>query len=126
MNASSVKVSPRLSRLQARNYVILNQLATPGLGTWLAGRKFTGALQMLVAVTAFALILVWFPIAMRLVLGFMQSDASKPDPRVWEYGSWGWGLFAFSWLWAGISSLSILKQSTPDTPSSIPPKLGSR
>jgi hypothetical protein len=126
MNASSVKVSPGLSRSQARNYVILNQLATPGLGTWLAGRKITGALQMLVAVTACVLIILWFLTSLRPMLEAMQGDPYRPDSRTWTYALWGWNLLAVSWLWAGISSLSILKQATPDTPAAKPPRLGSR
>lgn len=126
MNASSAKTSPRPSRSKARNCVILNQLATPGLGTYLSGRKITGALQMLAAVSGFVLIMIWYVGFMRLRLEAIRDDQTRLDPGAWTCALWGLGLFAGSWLWAGISSLSILKQSTSDTPSDVPPRLGTR
>ena len=48
------------ARSKARNALILNLLATPGLGTWMVGKRVTGALQAGLAGAGLIFVLIWF------------------------------------------------------------------
>src|ERR1017187_10148738 len=61
MRASFLR-QPRgpLSRSTARNAAILNQCATPGLGSLMAGRRLAGIRQLLRGIAGFVMVLGWF------------------------------------------------------------------
>src|ERR1017187_7719922 len=61
MRASFLR-QPRgpLSRSTARNAAILNQCATPGLGSLMAGRRVAGIGQLLLGIAGFVMVLGWF------------------------------------------------------------------
>lgn len=107
------------SRLQIA--IIINQLATPGLGSWIAGRKVAGAGQLVFSVTGF-LLFVWYFVL--LMAGMVQSLRTGIDdywpPSVW----WKSALFSFalSWLWAAVTSLGLLRElrNSPPPPSQPP------
>jgi hypothetical protein len=113
------------SRVTARNALLLNLLGTPGLGTWMAGRRITGLLQAGMAVTGFALVMVWF--VQWCVALLHGGRAAHLTYRGLGLGS---GLFALAWGWSLISGLQILRQSPRSPPAagpqeqSKPPKLG--
>ncbi len=50
----------KISRAKARNAALLNQLATPGLGSLLARQWIAGTGQLLLSVIGFTLVMVWF------------------------------------------------------------------
>ena len=50
----------RLDRTAARNCFLVNQLATPGLGSLMAGKTGPGIGQLGLALAGFALVLAWF------------------------------------------------------------------
>lgn len=107
------------SRVTARNALLLNLLGTPGLGTWMAGRRLTGLLQAGLAVAGFVLVLVWFvQWSMALLHG---GHAAHLSYRGLGLGS---GLFALAWVWSLITGLQLLRQAPKVPPIANPPDQG--
>lgn len=110
---------PALSRAKARNATFVNLLATPGLGSLMAGRWLAGGGQLFLALAGFALMLVGFYKLMvpYYSLGSMFND-SQPRPVNWKivtiFGVAGAGLFALSWIWSLFTSLSLLREASDD------------
>jgi len=97
------------SRSTARNSALINQLATPGLGSLLAGRLFAGFGQLLLALAGFGMVLGWF--ALRLVQVYTEiQGTAQPESVAW-LGEIGALTFAAAWLWALVTSLSLLRQA---------------
>ncbi len=107
-------VSPRLC-------VLINQLAFPGLGTRLAGRRW-GWAQM-------TLMMAGFCFSMGFMFLFFVSAAryiATPDAieEAWrtDYARLGWmgwnglGLVMVAWCWAGLSSLAIWREASRQPP----------
>lgn len=97
-------------------WVIINQLAFPGLGTILSGRR-VGYLQA-------ALMLVGFFLAMGFLSWFIACVVRYPSHPEWtedEFRAqyrpylwavyWGFGLCLAAWGWALISSLAMLRRA---------------
>lgn len=106
-------------QLSFRNVLLLNIAATPGLGTFLIGRRLTGALQMAGAyVGAFWVILwlvgwVWNQIHLAL-LGL--PFAIPPSLPILPASAWaGFLLFAAAWLFSLGSALAYRSQSSNPT-----------
>ena len=67
----------KISRSQARNAVLLNQLGTPGLGSLIAGRWFEGVLQLLIFLAGFALFCLWAFRSLAQYYEMMFNNAPK-------------------------------------------------
>ena len=98
-----------LSRSAARTAVVLNQLATPGLGSLLARRWISGAGQLALSIAGFAFVVVWFVKVMIQFYGQIQGDVAV-KPVGW-IGLTGAGVFAAAWLWSLATSVSILNEA---------------
>ena len=118
MSAFFQRLSRRpLDRSTARNSVLINQLATPGLGSLLAGRWIAGTGQLLLAVAGFVMVIGWFAGVMIQLYRQINGD---PEPKsVAWLGESGAVTFAAAWLWALITSLSLLRETSGAT--SLPP-----
>lgn len=101
---------PRVSRVKARNAALLNQLATPGLGSLMVGRWLAGAGQLLLALLGFALVLVWFVEEMRQLYGQINGDVPV-KPIGWILAS-GAALFLLGWVWSLQTSISLLRAAS--------------
>ncbi len=89
----------------ARNAALVNQLATPGLGSLMAGRWIAGSGQLALAVAGFVLVIVWFFKVMIQYYGQITGDV-PPHPVGW-IGATGGILFLASWFWALATSISL-------------------
>jgi len=100
-----------VSHGRARNAALLNQLATPGLGSLLCGRWIAGVGQLALALAGCALILAWFFREMSAYYGMMFSDAApdQPNIKMLEAGS---VLLAVSWFWSLATSLSLVREAS--------------
>ncbi len=94
----------------AHNAALVNQLATPGLGSLMAGRWWAGSGQLALALAGFTLVLVWFVEVMVPYYGMMFGD-SQPAPIHWKILESGAILFALSWLWSLVTSISIFREA---------------
>jgi hypothetical protein len=74
------------------------------------GRRFVaGAGQLALAITGFGLLLAWFVDVLRQYYGMMTSDA---EPRFHHWLAFaGAGVFAVAWLWALVTSFSLLREA---------------
>jgi hypothetical protein len=94
----------------AVNCLIVNQFATPGLGSLMARRYLAGIVQLLLSVSGFCLVLVWF-----VQMGFRTYRLVMELPPEIEHYSWMGGvgalLFLVSWLLAWFTSLSVLREA---------------
>jgi hypothetical protein len=111
-----------LSRTTARNCVLINQLATPGLGSLMAGRWVAGIGQLLLAVAGFALVVGWF---VRVLTNVYNQIASETEPKSAAWlGEAGALIFGLAWLWALVTSIQLLRSAKETEPANTPPRLG--
>ena len=87
----------------------MNQFATPGLGSLMARRFVAGAGQLGIFLAGFVLFVAAFVDEIRLFYGLMFSD----DPPQLHYGLAiaGVALCAVGWLWALVTSLSLMREA---------------
>jgi hypothetical protein len=105
---------PALSPSRARTCLLINQTATPGLGS-IAGRRYlAGTGQLLLAVGGFGLALFWF---VRYFNNIYRSIEDSPAlPSLGWVGLLGAALFVASWLWSWVTSLSLVREAKQKTP----------
>jgi hypothetical protein len=116
MRTSSAR--KQLSGTTARNSFLINQLATPGLGSLMAGRWAAGIGQILLALTGFGFVVAWFVSLMSQVYQQINSDAPlRPVAWLAETGAI---IFVASWLWALVTSLSLLREARANEAQTTP------
>ncbi len=109
-----------LSRSAARNAALLNQCATPGLGSLLAGRRAAGVGQLLLAIAGFGLVIGWFVLLALQIYDELINDA-QPKSVAW-LGEAGAAVFGAAWLWSLFTSLSLWREGRSHEPKSgLPP-----
>jgi len=94
---------------KARNAALINQLATPGLGSLMAGRFIAGTGQLVLAVTGFIFFVLWFLAVMREFYGQIEGNV-EIRPVGW-LGFTGMGIFAAAWLWSLATSISLVREA---------------
>jgi hypothetical protein len=102
----------------------VNQLATPGLGSLLAGRRWVGVGQLLLFLAGFVIFMFWFGALMKQMYAEMVNYA--PHHSVAWVGEVSVLLCGVSWVWSLFTSLSILHEGrqTGDTqPPPLPPEV---
>lgn len=98
-----------LSVNKVRMAVLINQCATPGLGSLMGARYVAGTGQLLLALAGAGFILAWFANVLKVAYTIMESTG-EPEMRHWM-GILGFGLLTLSWLWAWVTSLSLLREA---------------
>jgi len=116
-----------VSRAKAKNAALLNQLATPGLGSLLCGCWIAGSGQLVLSVAGFVLVLVWFFKEMIPYYGMMFSDQPPHLPSLKMLADGGI-LFGIAWLWSGLTSFTLLREASTGhlrslEKSAVPPQL---
>ena len=95
----SYSPAKKLSRTAARNALLLNQLATPGMGSIAARHWLAGLGQLAVFLAGFCIFAVWafqqFNLALALWSGADPAPAGNGHP-----GVLGFSLAAIAWLWS--------------------------
>jgi hypothetical protein len=110
MRASFLRRPPGpLSRSTARNAALLNQCATPGLGSLLASRRLEGIGQLLLAILGFVMVTGWFVLLALQLYNELINDA-RPKSVAWV-GEVGAVIFAAAWGWSLLTSLSVLREA---------------
>lgn len=125
----------RKERDRRQMAIAINQLATPGLGSWIAGHRLAGLGQMALASVGFLLVTAY----MVRMVGDAWEAASQGltlEPRPASEWQRPMILFGVAWLWSGITSIQIAlqlrrdRQEPPRLPEPLPapdprpPRLG--
>jgi len=101
---------PVLTRKKAVNCVLMNLLATPGLGSVMAHRWFAGICQLVLSLVGFVLMMVWF-YKLVVVQFYGQINGAVVVQPVGWIGLTGVVLFATAWFWSLVTSLSISQEA---------------
>ena len=97
---------------------MLNLLATPGLGSLMGRRWIAGGGQLILAVTGFTVVAVWFCKVMVPYYGLMFGD--EPPPLLnFKMLAWGAALFAAAWLWSAVTSNSLMREASANNLESL-------
>jgi hypothetical protein len=99
-----------LSPAAARNCFLMNQFATPGLGSLMGGRIIAGLGQLLLFALGFLLFLFWFLRTMHQYFGVLTEEIQTPGPSYAKFAIAGLLFCAASWLWSLLTSLSLLRE----------------
>jgi hypothetical protein len=105
------------NRSTAKNAALLNLFATPGLGSLLARRWAEGLGQLIIFLAGFGLFLGWFVCVMKDYYGLISNSQEEPDLHayLWLLES-GLVLCGVAWLWALVTSLSLLRAAKTPPP----------
>jgi len=104
-----------VSRAKARNATLVNQLATPGLGSLMAGRWAAGTGQLVLALTGSVMICVWC--IREIIRAWAQTDFENTpnnNPVALNLLVWGFGLLVLSWFWSLVTSMSLMREASAD------------
>ena len=103
----------KLSHAKARNAALLNQFATPGLGSLLAGRWLAGLGQLSLFLAGFVLYCFWAFNNMAKYFSLMSFSEAPPANFGWDRtATAGLALCVAAWLWSLVTSLSLLRQAS--------------
>ncbi len=109
----------------------MTNLTTPGAGSLVAGRA-TGYAQLALTIGGMVLTFVF---GARFILWYVANwsriQASSADPisnlaNMWHMVRWvvlGFGLFAFGWIWALMTSFGIVLSAKTAESAPVPPRL---
>jgi hypothetical protein len=132
MKTSSEKTPARISRQTAWGCFTTN-LATPGFGSLVAGRKVEGYLQAAIGIIGFGVTIVlggrffyWFITNHSRLYGTPDPDPVGVFLEVWSMVRLplaGIGIYAVAWIWALATSLMVLRGAPKKN---APPVLGDR
>lgn len=104
---------------------LINQLATPGLGSLMGRRWIPGIGQLVLSVAGSALVLGWwFGVLYRVYL--QQLGEATPPFSHGSLGKWGLICFGAGWVWSMATSWSLLRQARTfeaAEPGSVPPRI---
>ncbi len=117
-----------LSPAAARNCLLMNLFATPGLGSLMGGRLISGLGQLFIFLLGFGLICVWF---YRMMKGYyslsdFSDESATPHPFYIGYFVSGFLFAAAAWLWSLLTSIRMVQQAKPPEPAApgtVPPKI---
>lgn len=106
-----------LNQATARNCFLVNQFATPGLGSLMGGRIAAGIGQLLLAFLGAGLVIYW-------VFKTFAEEFNLPDMETpISYAKWGLSgalFFIASWLWSLLTSISMMRQAKEQEPGNPP------
>ena len=117
--------SQKMNRGRAWSCALINQCATPGLGSLMGRRFISGTGQLLLALAGFGLLLVWMGEYFYRRLLMTMDEPVPQHPYLW-LGKWGLICFGAGWAWSLITSISLLRQSRADNPAGeggVPPRI---
>jgi hypothetical protein len=110
-----------LSRSKAWAYAALNQLAFPGAGTVMAGRR-VGYIQATIMVVGFVLTMTYLLAVIGSVVNFAANGTVSEEEYHKQYqvytwaGKYGLALSVAAWCWSLVSSIAIIRNVRKEPP----------
>lgn len=108
-----------LNQALAQKCFLINQFATPGLGSLMGQRFISGVGQLLLALVGFVLVMGWFILMMTESFRLAESDA--PVKSYAWIGIAGGAIFAAAWGWSLITSIDLLRHAKKNSPTAPEP-----
>jgi len=105
----------RPKRSTALNCLLMNQFATPGLGSLMGGRIFAGLVQLGLAILGFVMVLLWMVDKFAAAYHDIDSGTEESAHHPW-LGLAGFGIFAAAWILAWFTSISLLRNASKAGP----------
>ena len=102
-------------RSTAINCLLVNQFATPGLGSLMGGRILAGLIQLTLAVAGFAMVILWMYQYFGAMAQSINGDG-EPVPVSSALGKAGFAIFIASWILSWFTSLSLVRQAPRNEP----------
>jgi hypothetical protein len=114
-----------LTPASARNAALVNQLATPGLGTLMLGKFALGFSQLTLACAGFLFVIVWFCMVLSQYYGQISGN-TEVKPVAW-IGIVGGILFIAAWVWSLFTSIGFIRSANraAGREPSVPPRISS-
>jgi hypothetical protein len=120
----AIAPSPPLTQKRLITCILINLLATPGLGSLMARRIISGIGQLILALVGCGLLGAWlFELMYRMVLRGLDETTSSTPP--WML-TWGLISFAVSWFWSLVTCSSLwseAKKLNAPPVANIPPRI---
>src|SRR5437868_9530549 len=114
MRMKTSSAGKALSLSAARNSVLINQLATPGLGSLMARRYVAGTGQILLALIGFGFVVAWFVgLASQM---YQLFNGEETERSIAWLGETGGAVFATAWIWSLFTSMSLLREARTNQP----------
>ena len=112
-----------LTPASARNAALVNQLATPSLGTLMLGKLALGLAQLALAISGFLFVIVWFGMVISQYYGQISGNV-EVKPVGW-IGMTGAILFVASWVWSLFTSIGFIREARRMTQPDphVPPRI---
>ncbi|MEO5803751.1 MAG: hypothetical protein ABIR24_09480 [Verrucomicrobiota bacterium] len=104
---------------------MINQFATPGLGSLIARRFVAGSGQLFLALVGFFLFIGWWIQKMRVFYGQMFGTDLPADAGT-QLGKWGITIFTLAWVWSLVTSIQIMRTLPKDFIPHLPPKISEK
>ncbi len=127
MNKAPAPPLRPLQRSEAFGYALINQFATPGLGSWMGRHRVAAVGQLVLALLGFFMIVGWMFANMWLGLSLAGVDVKAPAFMLnhpYALGIGGAIVFGIAWLWSLVTSLQMIFQAKPaNPPPPMPPAL---
>jgi hypothetical protein len=111
-----------VNRSLAVRCLLVNQFATPGLGSLMGRRFLAGSAQLTLALAGFAGVIGWFVQIIVAAWQQLAGNPAQPKPYPWM-GTAGLILFVTAWLLSWTTSVSLLREARRNA-AIEPPKLG--
>lgn len=114
-----------LTPASARNAALVNQLATPGLGTLMLGKLALGFSQLALCCAGFGFVVFWFGSVLYQYYG--QISGNVEVKSVGWIGITGAMLFVASWFWSLITSIGFIRAANraANPKPTVPPRISS-
>lgn len=117
-----------LSPSAARNCLLMNLFAWPGLGSVMGGRLIAGLGQMAIFSLGFVFVCIWFFRLMKTYysLADFSADSPSPQPSNLKYFLAGFLFAGAAWLWSLLTSIRMVQQAKtpePAQPGTAPPRI---
>src|SRR5258706_6750295 len=104
MRTSSGTASQTPKRSAAVNCLLVNQFATPGLGSLMARRFIAGTVQLTLSIAGFGLFIGWFVQVCMASYRLVADQPPEPARYPW-IGKAGVIVFAAAWFLGWVSHL---------------------
>ena len=88
----------------------------------MARRTLSGLGQLLLSITGFLLVLVWFALTLKEAYSLMYHD--EPARSYARFAVAGVSVFAVAWVWALFTSLNVMREAKrQESIPEIPPRI---